>query len=75
MLGTTAAVTAVGADKSAWSVEQLSEYNKLVLTTDPLSYDTMKTATSPTPWPKTARPAFDSAPYAASAASVAVRWR
>jgi proline iminopeptidase len=29
-----ATVTAMGADKSQWSVKQLSEYNKLVLTTD-----------------------------------------
>ncbi|GAB2687403.1 alpha/beta fold hydrolase [Kitasatospora kifunensis] len=44
-----AAVTALGADTS-WSVEQLSQYNKLVLTTDPLSYDTMKTVVIRSLW-------------------------
>ncbi|WP_438486856.1 alpha/beta fold hydrolase [Streptomyces sp. S186] len=45
-----AAVLAMGADKSAWSVEQQSRYNKLVLTTDPLSYDTMKTVVIRSLW-------------------------
>ncbi|MFE0378294.1 alpha/beta fold hydrolase [Streptomyces inhibens] len=45
-----AAVTAMSADKSTWSVEQLSKYNKLVLTTDPLSYDTMKTVVIRSLW-------------------------
>ncbi|MER6048704.1 alpha/beta hydrolase [Streptomyces sp. NPDC001793] len=45
-----AAVLAMGADKSAWSVEQQSQYNKLVLTTDPLSYDTMKTVVIRSLW-------------------------
>lgn len=45
-----ATVTAMGADKSQWSVKQLSEYNKLVLTTDPLSYDTMKTVVIRSLW-------------------------
>ncbi|MEU3874966.1 alpha/beta hydrolase, partial [Streptomyces sp. NPDC029704] len=45
-----AAVTAMGADKAQWSVEQLSAYNKLVLTTDALSYDTMKTVVIRSLW-------------------------
>ncbi|ARF52872.1 alpha/beta fold hydrolase [Streptomyces gilvosporeus] len=44
------AVLAMGADKAAWSVEQQSQYNKLVLTTDPLSYDTMKTVVIRSLW-------------------------
>ncbi|MBU3060491.1 alpha/beta hydrolase [Nocardia sp. NEAU-G5] len=45
-----ATVTAMGADKSAWSAEQLAEYNKLVVTTDPLTYDTMKTVVIRSLW-------------------------
>ncbi|KUJ70314.1 proline iminopeptidase [Streptomyces albus subsp. albus] len=45
-----AAVTAMGADGSAVSPEQLDTYNKLVLTTDPLSYDTMKTVVIRSLW-------------------------
>ncbi|MFB7665981.1 alpha/beta fold hydrolase [Kitasatospora sp. NPDC056138] len=45
-----AAVTAMGADRSQWTVEQFSEFNKLVLTTDPLSYDTMKTVVIRSLW-------------------------
>ncbi|MFJ9615107.1 alpha/beta hydrolase [Streptomyces noursei] len=45
-----AAVTAMGPDKSAWTVEQWSAYNKLVITSDPLSYDTMKTVVIRSLW-------------------------
>ncbi|MFI7277837.1 alpha/beta fold hydrolase [Streptomyces sp. NPDC049879] len=45
-----AAVTAMGADRTRWTTEQLAEYNKLVLTTDPLSYDTMKTVVIRSLW-------------------------
>jgi pimeloyl-ACP methyl ester carboxylesterase len=45
-----ATVTTMGPDRSRWSVEQLSEFNKLVLTTDPLSYDTMKTVVIRSLW-------------------------
>ncbi|MER5183139.1 alpha/beta hydrolase [Streptomyces sp. NPDC002896] len=37
-----AAVTAMGRDASAWSTHQWSEFNKLAVTSDPLTYDTMK---------------------------------
>lgn len=38
-----AAVTAMGPDKSAWSVEDWSQYNKHTAGSDPLTFDTIKT--------------------------------
>ncbi|GHI06977.1 proline iminopeptidase [Streptomyces cellostaticus] len=37
-----AKVVEMGPDQTAWSAEQWSEYAKTVVTTDPLTYDTMK---------------------------------
>ncbi|MER7988861.1 alpha/beta hydrolase [Streptomyces noursei] len=45
-----AAVLAMGADRRAWTVRQVAEFNKLVLTSDPLSYDTMKTVVIRSLW-------------------------
>ncbi|MFF4019432.1 alpha/beta fold hydrolase [Streptomyces sp. NPDC001843] len=45
-----AAVAAMGADRTAWSTEQWSKFNKLVITSDPLSYDTMKTVVIRSLW-------------------------
>ncbi|MEU2677975.1 alpha/beta hydrolase [Streptomyces sp. NPDC007107] len=45
-----AAATAMGPDRSAWSAAQWSTYNKLVITSDPLSYDTMKTVVIRSLW-------------------------
>ncbi|KJS59443.1 alpha/beta fold hydrolase [Streptomyces rubellomurinus] len=45
-----AAVLAMGVDRRARTTEQVDEYNKLVLTTDPLSYDTMKTVVVRSLW-------------------------
>ncbi|MFH8380237.1 alpha/beta fold hydrolase [Kitasatospora sp. NPDC018058] len=45
-----AAVLAMGADRSTWTTEDVGEYNKLVLTTDPLSFDTMKTVVVRSLW-------------------------
>ncbi|MFJ9415375.1 alpha/beta fold hydrolase [Streptomyces sp. NPDC101227] len=45
-----AAVTALGPDKSAWSTEQWTTYNKLLVTSDPLTYDTMKTVVIRSLW-------------------------
>ncbi|QHC21291.1 alpha/beta hydrolase [Streptomyces sp. GS7] len=45
-----AAVTAMGPDASTWSVHQWSQYNKLVVTTDPLTFDTMKTVVIRSLW-------------------------
>ncbi|MEV6835392.1 alpha/beta hydrolase [Streptomyces sp. NPDC051133] len=38
-----AKVAAMGADRSAWSTHEWARYSKTVVTTDPLTYDTMKT--------------------------------
>ncbi|WP_225731875.1 MULTISPECIES: alpha/beta fold hydrolase [unclassified Nocardia] len=45
-----AEATAMGPDKSAWTDKQWSQYNKFVLTSDPLSYDTMKTVVIRSLW-------------------------
>ncbi|MEU7635989.1 alpha/beta hydrolase [Streptomyces sp. NPDC039016] len=45
-----AAALAMGADRTAWTVRQVAEFNKLVLTSDPLSYDTMKTVVIRSLW-------------------------
>ncbi|MFE2409796.1 alpha/beta fold hydrolase [Kitasatospora sp. NPDC059408] len=45
-----AAVTAMGPDATAWSTHQWSEFNKLVVTTDPLTFDTMKTVVVRSLW-------------------------
>lgn len=37
-----AAVTAMGADRSAWTTEQWSQYNKHTVGSDPLTFDTVK---------------------------------
>lgn len=39
-----------GDDKSRWTAKQWSEYAKLVVTTDPLTYDTMKTVVIRSLW-------------------------
>jgi proline iminopeptidase len=45
-----AAVTAMGADATAWSPEQWSQHAKLAVTSDPLTYDTMKTVVIRSLW-------------------------
>ncbi|MER7849366.1 alpha/beta hydrolase [Kitasatospora sp. NPDC096077] len=45
-----AAALAMGADRSRWTTKDVAEYNKLVLTSDPLSYDTMKTVVMRSLW-------------------------
>ncbi|MFD8544870.1 alpha/beta fold hydrolase [Streptomyces sp. NPDC059649] len=45
-----AAVTATGPDATAWSPEQWSQYAKFVVTSDPLTYDTMKTVVIRSLW-------------------------
>ncbi|MGW2249281.1 alpha/beta fold hydrolase [Kitasatospora sp. NPDC001660] len=45
-----ATVTGMGPDATAWSTHQWSEFNKLVVTTDPLTYDTMKTVVVRSLW-------------------------
>ncbi|MGF1427965.1 alpha/beta fold hydrolase [Kitasatospora sp. LaBMicrA B282] len=45
-----AAVLAMGESDATPTTAQLAEYNKLVLTTDPLSYDTMKTVVIRSLW-------------------------
>ncbi|GAA1966599.1 alpha/beta fold hydrolase [Kitasatospora viridis] len=45
-----AAVTALGADSSAWTTHQWGEYHKVVTTTDPLTFDTMKTVVIRSLW-------------------------
>ncbi|MFI9051774.1 alpha/beta fold hydrolase [Streptomyces sp. NPDC053427] len=45
-----ATVTAMGPDKSAWSPEQWTRYNKLLVTSDPLTFDTMKTVVLRSLW-------------------------
>ncbi|MFE3196126.1 alpha/beta fold hydrolase [Nocardia sp. NPDC059240] len=41
---------AMGPDKSTWTPEQWSKYNKFVITSDPLSFDTMKTVVIRSLW-------------------------
>ncbi|MCK7622560.1 alpha/beta hydrolase [Streptomyces sp. RS10V-4] len=45
-----AAALEMGADRRAWTVRQVAAFNKLVLTSDPLSYDTMKTVVVRSLW-------------------------
>ncbi|MEV5874314.1 alpha/beta hydrolase [Streptomyces sp. NPDC052101] len=45
-----ATVTAMGPDRSAWSAHAWAEYAKTVVTTDPLTYDTMKTVVFRSLW-------------------------
>ncbi|MFF7633831.1 alpha/beta fold hydrolase [Kitasatospora sp. NPDC008050] len=42
--------TALGTGKSAWSSQQWTRYNRLVVTSDPLTYDTMKTVVVRSLW-------------------------
>ncbi|MFG2354427.1 alpha/beta fold hydrolase [Streptomyces sp. NPDC048521] len=45
-----AKVAALGPDRSAWSAHAWSQYAKTVVTTDPLTYDTMKTVVIRSLW-------------------------
>ncbi|MEU0008980.1 alpha/beta hydrolase [Streptomyces sp. NPDC006314] len=45
-----AKVAAMGPDRSAWSGHEWAEYAKTVVTTDPLTYDTMKTVVIRSLW-------------------------
>ncbi|MGW4565311.1 alpha/beta fold hydrolase [Streptomyces sp. NPDC004561] len=45
-----AAMTAIGPDRTAWSAHEWAEYAKTVVTTDPLTYDTMKTVVVRSLW-------------------------
>ncbi|WBO65661.1 alpha/beta fold hydrolase [Streptomyces camelliae] len=45
-----AKVAAMGPDRAAWTAEQWSLYAKTVVTTDPLTYDTMKTVVIRSLW-------------------------
>lgn len=45
-----AKIAAMGPDRSAWSAEEWSLYAKTVVTTDPLTYDTMKTVVIRSLW-------------------------
>ena len=45
-----AAVTAMGPDPSVWTAEQRSDYNKATVTSDPRTYDTMKTVVMRSLW-------------------------
>lgn len=45
-----AKVAAMGPDRAAWSAHEWSEYAKTVVTTDPLTYDTMKTVVIRSLW-------------------------
>ncbi|MGW3492644.1 alpha/beta fold hydrolase [Streptomyces sp. NPDC001020] len=45
-----AAITAMGPDRSAWTAQEWSRYAKTVVTTDPLTYDTMKTVVIRSLW-------------------------
>ncbi|MBX7549764.1 alpha/beta hydrolase [Streptomyces sp. NPDC004232] len=45
-----ARITAMGPDRTAWSPEQWSDFAKTVVTTDPLTYDTMKTVVIRSLW-------------------------
>ncbi|MGW2740928.1 alpha/beta fold hydrolase [Streptomyces sp. NPDC001450] len=45
-----AKVAAMGPDRTAWSAQEWSEHAKIVVTTDPLTYDTMKTVVIRSLW-------------------------
>ncbi|MGW7817178.1 alpha/beta fold hydrolase [Streptomyces puniciscabiei] len=45
-----AQMTSIGPDRSAWSPHEWAEYAKTVVTTDPLTYDTMKTVVVRSLW-------------------------
>ncbi|MFF4845837.1 alpha/beta fold hydrolase [Streptomyces collinus] len=45
-----AAIVAMGPNRTAWTAEQWSQYAKTVVTTDPLTYDTMKTVVIRSLW-------------------------
>ncbi|MEV6050172.1 alpha/beta hydrolase [Streptomyces sp. NPDC052107] len=45
-----ARMAAIGPDQSAWSPHEWAEYAKTVVTTDPLTYDTMKTVVIRSLW-------------------------
>ncbi|AOR33732.1 proline iminopeptidase [Streptomyces fodineus] len=45
-----AKMAAIGPDRSAWSAHEWAEYAKTVVTTDPLTYDTMKTVVIRSLW-------------------------
>ncbi|MGW5462237.1 alpha/beta fold hydrolase [Streptomyces sp. NPDC003996] len=45
-----ARMAAIGPDRSAWSPHEWAEYAKTVVTTDPLTYDTMKTVVIRSLW-------------------------
>ncbi|AWS47736.1 alpha/beta fold hydrolase [Streptosporangium sp. 'caverna'] len=45
-----AALTTMGADKSAWDLRQWSHHNKLLITSDPLTFNTMKTVVIGSLW-------------------------
>ncbi|MGW3202886.1 alpha/beta fold hydrolase [Streptomyces sp. NPDC001135] len=45
-----AQMAAMGPDRSAWSAHEWAEYAKTVVTTDPLTYDTMKTVVIRSLW-------------------------
>ncbi|MFJ9816627.1 alpha/beta fold hydrolase [Streptomyces sp. NPDC101151] len=45
-----AAIREMGPDRTAWTAHQWSEYAKIVTTTDPLTYDTMKTVVIRSLW-------------------------
>jgi proline iminopeptidase len=45
-----AKITALGPDRSSWSPHEWAEYAKTVVTTDPLTYDTMKTVVIRSLW-------------------------
>ncbi|MFG2120702.1 alpha/beta fold hydrolase [Streptomyces sp. NPDC048710] len=45
-----AKVVAMGPDRTAWSAHEWSEHAKIVVTTDPLTYDTMKTVVIRSLW-------------------------
>ncbi|MFF7976780.1 alpha/beta fold hydrolase [Streptomyces sp. NPDC007905] len=45
-----AKVSAMGPDRTAWSAHEWSEHAKIVVTTDPLTYDTLKTVVIRSLW-------------------------
>jgi pimeloyl-ACP methyl ester carboxylesterase len=45
-----AEIAAMGRDRTAWSADQYAQFNKLVVTTDRLTYDTMKTVVMRSLW-------------------------
>ncbi|MQY37963.1 hypothetical protein SRB17_59710 [Streptomyces sp. RB17] len=45
-----AKITAMGSDRTAWSAHEWAEHAKTVVTTDPLTYDTMKTVVIRSLW-------------------------